>query len=92
MHYYRVSVMRDDALGWVVLLLLLPPSQAILEDLKAGLGGAKTYLDKLLPMLAEGIKAVQVCVVHQTIVRTNFSDLWLENIPPHVTQRQEFGK
>ena len=62
--------MRDGALGWVVLLLLLPPSQAILEDLKAGLGGAKTYLDKLLPMLAEGIKAVQVCCPNRTIVRS----------------------
>ena len=42
------------------LLLLLPPSLGMLEDLKAGLGGAKAYLDGLLPMLAEGIKAVQV--------------------------------
>jgi hypothetical protein len=46
--------------AWL-LVLLLPASLGLLEDLKAGLGGARAYLDNLLPMLSEGIKAVQVC-------------------------------
>ena len=32
----------------------------MLEELKAGLGGAKAYLDSLLPIINDGIKAVQV--------------------------------
>ena len=45
-----------------LLMLLLCPleGQCMLEELKAGLGGAKSYLDSLLPIINDGIKAVQV--------------------------------
>ena len=39
--------------------LLLCYSEAFLEDLKSSLGSAKTYLDGVLPMLADGLKAVK---------------------------------
>ena len=50
----------------LMLMLLLFPldGQCMLEELKAGLGGAKAYLDSLLPIINDGIKAVQVNTSH----------------------------
>jgi hypothetical protein len=61
LHFSEALRMRlAGPVAWL-LALLLPASLGLLEDLKAGLGGARAYLDNLLPMLSEGIKAVQVC-------------------------------
>ena len=49
----------------LLMLLLFPlDGQCMLEELKAGLGGAKAYLDSLLPIINDGIKAVQVNISH----------------------------
>ena len=49
----------------ILMLLLFPlDSQCMLEELKTGLGGAKAYLDSLLPIINDGIKAVQVNTLH----------------------------
>ena len=53
--------MVDEGQAILLVLLLYPlSSNCMLEELKAGLGGAKAYLDSLLPIINDGIKAVQV--------------------------------
>ena len=53
--------MVDECQAILLVLLLYPlSSNCMLEGLKAGLGGAKAYLDSLLPIINDGIKAVQV--------------------------------
>ena len=53
--------MVDEGQTILLVLLLYPfSSNCMLEELKAGLGGAKAYLDSLLPIINDGIKAVQV--------------------------------
>ena len=53
--------MVDESQAILLVLLLYPlSSNCMLEELKAGLGGAKAYLDSLLPIINDGIKAVQV--------------------------------
>ena len=53
--------MVEASLTPLLMLLLCPlDGQCMLEELKAGLGGAKSYLDSLLPIINDGIKAVQV--------------------------------
>ena len=57
--------MVEASLAPLLKLLLCPlDGQCMLEELKAGLGGAKSYLDSLLPIINEGIKAVQVDTTH----------------------------
>ena len=47
----------------VVVLVLPLTTLAVLEELRSSLGGARAYLDSLLPLLSDGIKAVQVIAV-----------------------------
>ena len=57
--------MVQVSLASLLMLLLFPlDGQCMLEELKAGLGGAKAYLDSLLPIINDGIKAVQVNISH----------------------------
>ena len=57
--------MVQASLASLFMLLSFPlDSQCMLEELKAGLGGAKSYLDSLLPIINDGIKAVQVNTTH----------------------------
>ena len=57
--------MVQGILASLLMLLLFPlDGQCMLEELKAGLGGAKAYLDSLLPIINDGIKAVQVDISH----------------------------
>ena len=43
----------------LVLILYLKTCGAFLEDIKDTLGSAKTYLDQVLPMISDGLKAVK---------------------------------
>ena len=43
----------------IVIILHLHYSIAFLEDLKSTLGNAKTYLDQVLPLISDGLKAVK---------------------------------
>ena len=53
------------SLASLLIFLSFPlEGQCMLEELKAGLGGAKAYLDSLLPIINDGIKAVQVNTSH----------------------------
>ena len=57
--------MVQASLASLLILLSFPlDGQCMLEELKAGLGGAKAYLDSLLPIINDGIKAVQVNTTH----------------------------
>jgi len=52
--------MVQTSIASLLVLLSFPlDAQCMLEELKAGLGGAKAYLDSLLPIINDGIKAVQ---------------------------------
>jgi len=51
--------MRGPLFLSLATLLCVVPTKALLEDIKTTLGSAKTYLDQLLPLISDGLKAVQ---------------------------------
>jgi len=44
---------------FLLLILYIKLSEAFLEDIKSTLGSAKTYLDQMLPLISDGLKAVK---------------------------------
>lgn len=43
----------------ILLLILIHQTNCFLEDIKESLGSAKMYLDQVLPMISDGLKAVK---------------------------------
>ena len=73
--------MVQASLASLLILLSFPlDGQCMLEELKAGLGGAKAYLDSLLPIINDGIKAVQV----------DFKKLLKADLSKHLQRFEEF--
>ena len=44
---------------FIFLILSFHRTEAFLEEIKESLGSAKTYLDQVLPMISDGLKAVK---------------------------------
>jgi len=51
--------MNLNLVNFYFVMLMIKENFAFLEDIKSSLGSAKTYLDQVLPMITDGLKAVK---------------------------------